>query len=150
MEKPRVLVADDNEATCTLLTALLRGEFVVETANDGHEAIEKLKSRQYAAILLDLLMPGADGYAVLDFLQSDAPHLLRRVIVVTAALAARDRTRVAAYATCGVVRKPFEVDVLQAMVRQCADANGGGDPFLGRPLIAGGMFLLLADLIARN
>lgn len=148
MEKPRVLVADDNEATCTLLTALLRGEFVVETANDGHEAIEKLKSRQYAAILLDLLMPGADGYAVLDFLQSEAPHVLQRVLVVTAALSPRQTERVGTYATYGVVRKPFEVDVLQSMVRQCA--GSGDEPFLGRPLIAGGMFLLLADLIARQ
>ena len=149
MEKPRVLVADDNEATCTLLNALLRAEFVVETANDGHEAIEKLKSRQYAAILLDLLMPGADGYAVLDFLRNDAPHLLQRVIVVTAALSSRDMQRVSTYETCGVIRKPFEVDVLQTMVRQCA-GNSSSDPFLGKPLIAGGMFLLLADLIVRH
>lgn len=149
MEKPRVLVADDNEATCTLLIALLRGEFVVETANDGHEAIEKLKSRQYAAILLDLLMPGADGYAVLDFLKSDAPHLLQRVIVVTAALSPRETQRVSTYETCGLVRKPFEVDLLQTTVRECAGI-GGSDSFLGRPLIAGGMFFLLADLIARH
>jgi CheY-like chemotaxis protein len=149
LEKPRVLIADDDDATCTLLNALLRGEFVVEIANDGHEAIEKLKSRQYAAILLDLLMPGADGYDVLDFLKSDAPHLLQRVLVVTAALSSRETQRVSTYETCGVIRKPFELDVLQTMVRQCAGA-GGGDPFLGRPLIAGGMFLLLADLIVRH
>ena len=149
MEKPRVLVADDNEATCTLLTALLHTDFVVETANDGHEAIEKLKSRQYAAILLDLLMPVADGYAVLDFLKSEAPHLLQRVVVVTAALSPRETQRVSTYKTCAVVRKPFEVEELQSIVRQCADLTGG-DSFLGRPLLSGGMILLLADLIVRH
>lgn len=149
MEKPRVLVADDNEATCTLLTALLRNDFVVETANDGLEAIEKLKSRQYAAILLDLLMPGADGYAALDYLQAEAPHLLRRVVVVTAALSPRDLDRMSSYATCAIVRKPFEVDVLRETVRRCAGFTGR-EVFHPAPLIAGGMLLLLADLIVRQ
>ncbi|MGN6183222.1 MAG: response regulator [Thermoanaerobaculia bacterium] len=89
-EKPLVLLADDNEATCTLITAILQNEFLVETAHDGMEAIEKLKSRQYAAVLLDLLMPVTDGYAVLDFLSQDRPELLSRVLVVTASLGARE------------------------------------------------------------
>lgn len=142
MEKPLVLVADDNEATCTLITALLQNDFEVDLANDGLEAIEKLKRRQYAAILLDLLMPVVDGYAVLDHLQRTSPNTLSSVLVVTASLSAREMERVRGYTVCGVIAKPFEIDALEAAVRQCASA--GGDPFLHGPLLAGGMLLLLA------
>ena len=145
MEKPFVLLADDNEATCTLIQALLQNEFVVDIASDGHEAIEKMKSRQYAAILLDLLMPGVDGYAVLDHLVAERPDLLRRVLVVTASLATREMQRLRAYTVCGVLAKPFELDALQNAVRQCAGT--GGEPFLGTPLFSGSMLLLLADLL---
>jgi CheY-like chemotaxis protein len=143
--KPFVLLADDNEATCTLIQALLQNEFVVEVAGDGHEAVEKLKRRQYAAILLDLLMPVVDGYAVLDHLADERPDLLRRVIVVTASVSARQLARLRQYPVREVISKPFEVDVLQYAVRQCAGV--GGDPFLRAPLITGGMLLLLADLL---
>jgi CheY-like chemotaxis protein len=148
VEKPVVLLVDDNEATCTLITALLQNDFRVEIASDGHEAIERLKSRHYAAILLDLLMPIVDGYAVLDSLRDERPALLRRVMVVTASLSAREMQRVRAYDVFAVVAKPFEVDALQTMVRECA---GGGDeqPFLRAPILAGGMLLLLADVLRR-
>lgn len=145
MEKPFVLLADDNEATCTLIQALLQHDFVVDIASDGHEAIDKLKSRQYAAILLDLLMPIADGYAVLDYLTADRPDLLRRVLVVTASLSSREIKRLRGYPVRAVITKPFEVEALQHEVRQCAGI--GGEPFLRAPLISGGMLLLLADLL---
>lgn len=124
MEKPVVLLADDNEATCTLIVALLRSEFAVDIARDGAEAIEKLRTRQYAAILLDLLMPVLDGYAVLDFLVRENVEMLERVLVLTAAVSPREMTRVKSYAVCQVIPKPFEVSVLQSLVRQCADISG--------------------------
>src|SRR4051812_6256142 len=49
VEKPYVLLADDNEATCTLLTALLHRDFNVEAAFDGRETIERLRTRRYDA-----------------------------------------------------------------------------------------------------
>lgn len=142
MEKPFVLVADDNAATCTLITALLRRDFNVEIAVNGMEAIARLKSRQYAVILLDLLMPMGDGYSVLDFIRAEQPDNLRRVLVVTASLAQREMQRVSGYEICRVLAKPFEVDVLASEVRRCA----GGQHEHGLPasLIATGILLLLA------
>jgi CheY-like chemotaxis protein len=147
LEKSIVLLVDDNEPTCTLMTALLQAEFEVETATDGLEAIEKLKSRQYAAILLDLLMPVADGFAVLDFLRAERPEVLPHVLIVTAALSSRYMQRVREYDVCGVIAKPFDVDSLFAAVKRCA---GEDDlrPLRG-PLLSGGMILLLADLLRR-
>ena len=145
MEKPFVLLADDNEATCTLIQALLRNDFVVEIASDGNEAIEKLKSGQYAAILLDLLMPVVDGYGVLDHLAAERPDHLSRVLVVTASLSAREMQRLRKYTVCTVISKPFDVEVLLHEVRQCAGIDDG--PFLRAPLLSSGMLLFLADLL---
>jgi CheY-like chemotaxis protein len=147
MEKPVVLLAEDNEATCTLITALLQNEYAVEIATDGHQAIDKLKSRPYAAILLDLLMPFADGYSVLEFLQNESPELLSRVVVVTASLSHKEIQRVRAYKIHRIIAKPFEVDVLFAAVRDCAST--GAPPQIRGPLISGGMILLLAELVKR-
>jgi CheY-like chemotaxis protein len=146
VEKPLVLVADDNEATCTLITALLHREFIVETANDGMEAIAKLKSRPYAAILVDLLMPRADGYSVLDFLRSERPELMRRSIVLTASVMPREISRVREYDVFGMLAKPFDIDELAALTRQCAT---GERPETGArgPLLSTGMLLLLADIL---
>jgi CheY-like chemotaxis protein len=147
LDKPFVLLADDNEATCTLITALLQSEFVVEVASDGGEAIEKLKSRQYAAILLDLRMPHVDGYAVLDSLSTERADLLSRVIILTAAVDAREMQRLGGYPVQRIIAKPFEVDVLFHAVRQCA---GGDDASTMRvPIISGGMLFLLAEVLRR-
>jgi CheY-like chemotaxis protein len=146
VEKPFVLLADDNEATCTLVTALLHSDFVVETAADGNEAIEKLKARQYAAILLDLLMPGQDGFAVLEFLSRERPELLARVLVLTASLAPRDIDRVRQHAVRAIIAKPFDVEALLEAVREC---SGSSSP-PGAPFLAGGMLLMLAELLCRR
>src|SRR5258706_9881280 len=112
LQKPRVLLIDDNEATCTVITALLHRDFAVEVAGDGNEAVEKLRVSQYAAIILDLRMPEADGFFVLEFLEQHDPRRLRSVLVVTAALTPTETARAKAYQVCAVIGKPFDVEAL--------------------------------------
>lgn len=147
MDKPFVLIADDNEGTCTLIAALLQHEYVVDVARDGAEAIERVTHRRYAAIILDLLMPHVDGYAVLDHLAANAPEQLERVVIVTAALSPKQQQRVRAYSVHAVIPKPFEIDALLDAVRNTATPSDGR--FSGGPLLSGGMMLLLADLLPR-
>jgi len=148
-EKPYVLLVDDNEATGTLIKALLRRDFEIEIVNDGAEAIESLKTRQYAAILLDLLMPRTDGFAVLQFLSEHAPDVIKRVIVLTAALTPQELARARAYPICGVVAKPFEVENLLAAVKQCA-TGGEGNSLTNVFVSSGPVILLLAGLLRQR
>jgi len=145
VNKPFVLIADDNEATCTLLIALLRNDFTVETAHDGAEAIAKLTSRRYAAVLLDLLMPRFDGYDVLEFVRTERPDMMARILVVTASLTERQMQRVRTYPICGVVAKPFDVEVLLSAVKDCAGDDGDGPS--RSTLLSTGVILMLADLL---
>src|SRR3954447_12319640 len=145
-EKPYVLFTDDNEATCTLATALLQRDFEVETASGALEAIENLKTRQYAAILLDLHMPQVDGFSVLEFLRDHSPDLLNRVLIVTGSLRSHELARARAFGIFGVVTKPFEVESLLAVVRQCARVDDHGK----FSVFAGPVILLLADLLRQR
>ena|SRR5437868_2548826 len=143
-ERRVVLLVDDNEATCTLVTAVLQRDFAVQIASDGAEALEKLKTTQYAAVLLDLRMPHVDGFAVLDHLRDHAPELLRRVIVLSAALSTRETAQVKTYPVCAVISKPFDVEDLLGTVRQCAGESGSGITLFAK---SGPMILLIADLL---
>jgi len=149
VEKPYVLVADDNEATCTLITALLHREFNVEIASDGQETIDRLSTRRYAALLLDLRMPLKDGFAVLDFLKESQPRMLPRVLIVTASLTSGELQRAGSYGVCGIVAKPFDVEALLATVRNCTSSDEGST--LGPVLCSSGpVILFLADLLRQR
>ena len=146
MSRPAVLVVDDNEATSTLLMAILQREFQVDIAIDGMDAVERLKKSEYAAILLDLRMPHYDGFFLLDFLKGRRPEALARVIVVTAVLQSKDMDRAKAYGICGVVTKPFEIETLLDAVKRCVGDTDkgmrGSGVFVAAPTI-----LLIADLL---
>lgn len=146
MERPLVLLADDNDATCALVAAILQRDFIVDIATDGSEAIEKLRVRDYAAILLDLRMPHIDGFGVLEFLIGERPELTRRVIVLTASLTRQEIDRVRTFPVAGIIPKPFEVEMLLDSVRRCTSSEDI-QPHLRGPLLSSGMILLLGEIL---
>lgn len=139
---PAVLLADDDEATCTLIRAILHRDFRVDVAGDGAEAIGKLRTNRYAAILLDLKMAGTSGFGVLDHLRAHDEASLGRVLIVTANVNRADLDRVNGYGVCGVIYKPFEVELLLDAVKACAGASGGGLT----TAFSGGILLLVAEM----
>ena len=119
----RVLVVDDDaDIRDLLVTTLRQRNLVVDVAAGGREAISLLHEHRYAVVLLDLMMPEVDGFAVLDSLDGDVPfHPV--VLVVTAA----DRVRVDALDAQrihGVIRKPFDPFDIAEIVTACADLRG--------------------------
>jgi CheY-like chemotaxis protein len=147
IEKPYVLIVDDNEATLTLVTALLQREFAVASAADGQDAIEKLRTKNFAAILLDLRMPIIDGFGVLEFLRREKPDALPTVIIVTASLTKAEVARVGEFPICGLIAKPFEIETLLSAVKACVGSENQGP--LGS-FVSSGMFLLLADILRQR
>ncbi len=92
----RVLVVeDDNHVRPVLARLIERGGFEVAQAADGHAALEMLPQVQPDLILLDIRMPGMDGYEVLRRIKSDSEYLHIPVVVLTASdLGAAARQRV--------------------------------------------------------
>ncbi len=146
-EKPHVLLVDDNEAVCTLIVALLQREFDVDCVLDGGDAIERLRTKSYGAILLDLRMPHVDGFGVLDFLAANNPELIPRVLIVTASLTKSETERVRTYPVCGIIAKPFEVETLLHAVRDCTGPSG--ERALDG-LVTSGVLMLIADILRRG
>ena len=92
---------------------LKRAGVQCELAADGAEAIEALKQARYSLILLDLMMPVVDGFAVLEWLQSSG--ILTPVVVVTAA-GGRKIEDLRPYLVEAVFTKPFEIHELTGTV----------------------------------
>ncbi|MFW5836905.1 MAG: response regulator transcription factor, partial [Desulfovibrionaceae bacterium] len=63
-EQPRVLVVDDSPANAQILHHGLDQEFICETAPNGAVALEMIRSNPPDLVLLDILMPGMNGYEV--------------------------------------------------------------------------------------
>ena len=146
VENPNILVADDNEATSTLITAVLHRDFNVDVASDGQEAIDRLRTRKYSALLLDLRMPQVDGFEVLEHLRQHQPKMLDSVIIVTGALSQRELQWASSYGICGIVTKPFEIDALVAAVKKCVSPEERSA--LGPVICSSGTVIwLLADLL---
>jgi CheY-like chemotaxis protein len=113
----KALIVDDDVAIRVLLSRILRTDFEVEVARDGAEAIEKISAEDYSIILLDLMMPRIDGVAVVRYLTSYRPEVLKRVIVLTAwGAAACDKV---CPPVARFLEKPFTVDDLMREVAAC-------------------------------
>jgi class 3 adenylate cyclase len=80
-EPGRLLVVDDNKVNRILLSRGLEGDgHTVETAENGRQALEKLRSDSFDLVLLDIEMPEMDGYQVLEVCLQDAD--LRQIPVI--------------------------------------------------------------------
>jgi PAS domain S-box-containing protein len=90
----KVLVVDDNVDTARSLALLLRGSgHAVEVAHDGYAALEAARSFQPDTIVLDLGLPGLDGYKVAEQLRADSNFHNTRLIALTGYGQADDRRR---------------------------------------------------------
>ena len=109
--RKRALLLDDDAAMRRLVALLLeRAGYAVDAVVSGNDAIDAIENQQYAAILLDLMMPLEGGMTVIRYLRENTPATLRRVIVITGAPdGVLDPIRDQIFA---VVRKPFRHEEL--------------------------------------
>lgn len=85
-EQGRVLVVDDNRVNRMKLSISLQQEgYHVSLAEDGQQALDLLKTQPQDAILLDIVMPGMDGFEVLERIKAD-PHLRDIPVIVISAV----------------------------------------------------------------
>jgi CheY-like chemotaxis protein len=116
---PRVLVADDEEAIRTLVVRMLRrAGFDPVEATDGRHAIEQLDAAGFDAVVLDLMMPRVDGFAVVEHLIETQPRMLEKTLIMTAFPRTAARARL--HHLCRIVSKPFEMEEMIQLVRDCA------------------------------
>lgn len=94
--KKKILVVDDEPDHCALVQRILeRAGFEVEVAYDGLECLRKVKASPPDAIVLDVIMPEADGFAVCKALKSDDSYCQIPIMILTAETSPVTSTRFA-------------------------------------------------------
>jgi DNA-binding response OmpR family regulator len=112
----RILAIDDDPAITSLLKRGLTYEgFAVETASSGEEGLAIARDRTPDLVILDIMMPGLNGLAVLQRLRAADPRL--PVLMLTAKDAPTDQVKGLESGADDYVVKPFTFEVLVARVR---------------------------------
>ena len=113
-----VLVVDDRPTNVLLLETKLSNElYDVITAQDGYEAVQKTKEFNPDVVLLDVMMPGIDGFEVCRRLRSDPDVAHTPVIMVTALSSRSDRVRGLDVGADDFMTKPFNDTVFFSRTR---------------------------------
>lgn len=118
-----LLVEDDFDLSGALVRVLVRRGFEVMSCSDGIEALKLAKHHNFAAILLDLSIPGIDGLRVLQRLR-DADNATP-VMILTARGAVGDRVMGLNAGADDYLAKPFDLDELEARLRAIIRRKGG-------------------------
>jgi DNA-binding response OmpR family regulator len=111
----RVLVVDDDRELCQLVTRFLAREgFEISWAPNGEAGIERALAEDFSLIMLDVMMPGTDGFEVLRRIRQ---HRRTPVLMLTARGDTRDRIRGLEMGADDYLPKPFDPAELVARIR---------------------------------
>ncbi len=108
MSRARILIVEDETNIAESLSFILRrADFDVDTVADGAEALDRLRRERFGAIILDIMLPGMNGFDVLRAVRADRALATLPVIVLTAKGQANDRKMAEAIGASAFITKPF-------------------------------------------
>ena len=118
-QRPLVLIADDDDDILELVRVrLARSGFDLHVAHDGAEALALARKHVPDLALLDVSMPGLDGYEVAAALRRDPATAQVRVVMLTARAQSRDVAHGFAAGADDYITKPFSPQALQERVTE--------------------------------
>ncbi len=126
-ERPRILVVDDQPTNIQTLYQVLKGDYDVAMATDGSQAIALCQRRPPDLVLLDVVMPGLDGFEVCRRLKQDQATRDVPVIFVTARDSTEDETQGLEVGAVDFITKPVNPPVVRARVRTHIDLKRQAD-----------------------
>ena len=118
----RLLVVDDNEVNRDMLSRRLEREgYSVDVASNGREALEKLESEDFDLVLLDIVMPELDGFAVLQRIRANPRWKEVAVIMISALDEIKSVVRCIEMGAEDYLPKPFDPVLLRARIGAIMD-----------------------------
>lgn len=120
MRRNTILIVDDTELNRLLLEEILKSNYDTVEACSGAAALQMLQQpNRIDLILLDLLMPDMDGYAVLEKLRSDEATAGIPVIIITSFEEAEAELRALDLGATDLIRKPFDPRIVIQRIKNC-------------------------------
>ena len=124
-----VLVVDDDLQVATVLVRLLRGAGARAVAvATSKAALAELRKRPFDAVICDVILPEVDGTTLYHQVADEFPELAARFVFVTGWARDQRVLRLLEHTSRPVVRKPFELSQLLAVVREAAGLPSGAGP----------------------
>lgn len=115
----KILVVDDEPSILDFLKRLLTEEgYQVETVNRANKALERLGSKKYDLILLDIKMPGMSGIKLYHCVQEMDPALAQRIIFITGDVMEKTTRDFFAQTKMSYITKPFTIEQLKREINQ--------------------------------
>jgi putative two-component system response regulator len=115
--KGKILIVDDEALNLKAFTQILQSEYIVYTAKNGENAIEIAIEQRPDVILLDILMPGADGFEAMKRLIFSVSYTTIPAIFLTASNDSKIRAKCAEMGAVDFIAKPFSATVLLDCVK---------------------------------
>ena len=117
MKKSTILIVDDEVSTLRVLHQILGADYAVFTAKSGREAIGKVKEVLPDLVLLDIVMPGIDGYKTIRHIKADPAVSRIPVIFLTSKDDAESEVDGLALGAVDYIAKPFDVSLLKKRIQ---------------------------------
>jgi len=113
LKNKKILIVDDTRDNVFALTAFLESyDVIVDSASSGEAAIEKIKAQLFDVVLMDIRMPGIDGYETISRIRTDADIAKTTVITVTAQAMPGDAEKCRQIGADDYISKPIDTDLL--------------------------------------
>lgn len=114
-----LIVEDDHQLAGVLADVLIYENCHPEMAANGMEALDKLRSADYEAVICDLLMPRLDGQQLYELTVKEFPYLAEKFLFITGQAAAKaGLTNFIRRTGNSLLEKPFEIEQLRAALRE--------------------------------
>jgi CheY-like chemotaxis protein len=117
----KVLVVDDDPVISKSFDRVLTGKgYIVVSAENGQDALNKIANEQYDAVFTDIRMPGMDGITVAEKLRENQPWI--PVVIITGFGSADNEARAEAAGVTGFLHKPLSPEMIQNSVEAAVAA----------------------------
>lgn len=116
----RILIVDDSDMTRRLISTAVRGlgNFEYEEAKDGFEALQKLPTKQFDLLFVDINMPNINGLELIDYCKQSEQYKHIPIIIISTEDSIQDQQKGLELGASDFLMKPIQLDRLIEVLRK--------------------------------